>query len=312
MSSMEKAKGAIKSFADAEHIMPLAIQFISATVLIIALNQSCPTGGCDKYPNYTYATTAASIAMVFTAIGILLVSATELYDRDLFQLPGSLTLTVGKLLAIFLFIWWIVAAGVITFDGPFTSSALLANGYFSAWVGFIFSVVGLGVRTKHITSAMATSGASTIPMLSFFASSFVVMIAAARHLDQNKPTHHDETVFALIVALFSMVVSFAFLVLEQMGKADAIATAKLWTLILFATIWIVEACVVSFRGPFLTIDNGYCASWASVVLCLRAAFPEMADSTAAQPQTVDPGAAEANIAVARAAAAKSNNASDAV
>jgi len=38
-----------------------------------------------------------------------------------------------------------------------------------------------------------------------------------------------------------------------------------------AGLWVVIACTVSFRGPFVVTGNGYFASWFAVVMSVKAA-----------------------------------------
>ena len=84
----------------------------------------------------------------------------------------------GRLLMVFLFCWWAVAAGIITFDGPFEVNCppiltpsppdpalplpmiptthrserlqMVGNGYFATWFGFIFAVQGLGSTASDV------------------------------------------------------------------------------------------------------------------------------------------------------------------
>ncbi|EJK57391.1 hypothetical protein THAOC_22572 [Thalassiosira oceanica] len=45
-----------------------------------------------------------------------------------------------------------------------------------------------------------------------------------------------------------------------------------------AVAWIVEACLVSFNGPFVYTGNGYFASWAGAATSSMAACAAMQDS----------------------------------
>ena len=52
-----------------------------------------------------------------------------------FVQPGFLDKT-EKGVSLFLFLWWGIGTGIITFKSPFTETS---NGYFSAWAGFLFA-----------------------------------------------------------------------------------------------------------------------------------------------------------------------------
>ena len=46
---------------------------------------------------------------------------------------------------------------------------------------------------------------------------------------------------------------------------------------IFAILWIVMACLVTFRGPFLVTGNGYFAAWIGSVLCCLTTANLMSD-----------------------------------
>lgn len=141
--SVEKRYNELKAVLKSGSVhAPLGLQFIAAIVLLIAMTTYGPCTapellrsllGC---PNYEYGIAVAVIAMVFSSIALGLTFKREWYDKKLFTVPeiGSIpsagAVSVGYLISIFLFVWWIIGTSVLTFQGPFI---VTGNGFFAAW-----------------------------------------------------------------------------------------------------------------------------------------------------------------------------------
>ena len=114
---------------------------------------------------------AVLLGAVSFAIGSLMLLWNTYHVRSLdgacCRLPKVGDITAGFLLAIFLLLWWAAGAGIVTFDGPFTTTS---NGYFAAWAGLACSVLLLGECAPSMSaeeirkrSVLAASGASEKP-----------------------------------------------------------------------------------------------------------------------------------------------------
>ena len=77
----------------------------------------------DPYKAYALSVSVISLALC------LIIQTGE------FVQPGFLDKT-EKGVSLFLFLWWGIGTGIITFKSPFTRTS---NGYFSAWAGFLFA-----------------------------------------------------------------------------------------------------------------------------------------------------------------------------
>jgi hypothetical protein len=96
-------------------------QLLAAMVLLIAI-----TSTFGKSTNhYGYAISVAVIAMFFCLLGLLLSLRPDARDQLLFVAPLVGTVTIGYGNAIFLFAWWTIAAGILTFNGPFTDVSFI-------------------------------------------------------------------------------------------------------------------------------------------------------------------------------------------
>ena len=71
------------------------------------------------------------------------------------------------------------------------------------------------------------------------------------------------------------------MVLDKRGGADSKLYTYLTSVELFGLLsvaWIVEACLVTFNGPFIYTGNGYFASWAAAATSSMAACAALQDS----------------------------------
>mmetsp|Transcript_47963 Transcript_47963/g.95427 ORF Transcript_47963/g.95427 Transcript_47963/m.95427 type:complete len:279 (-) Transcript_47963:208-1044(-) len=244
---MDEANGAGQA-----NPLPLIGQIISAIVLFIA---ALSWGGGkisvsflnDHVKNWAFTVAASVIALLFSVPALVLMKAKpELYFKQLFAIPVVGPVFIGTFFSLFLFMWWAITAIIVTFDAPFK---VTTNGYFAAWGGFISSVMGLGigVGAQHAR-----------PLAGLAASSGVVIIAVIDYLDSG--VFVGETVIALIAAILSVIFVIVLFALDKAGHAVP-AKVKLVLLIAVAIMWIVVACVVTFRGPFLVTGNGYFGVW---------------------------------------------------
>eukprot|EP00986_Skeletonema_menzelii_P010885 scaffold5454_cov135-Skeletonema_menzelii.AAC.3 len=84
----------------------------------------------DPYKAY-----ALSVSVI--SLGLCLIIQTGEFVR-----PGFLDRS-EKGVSLFLFLWWGIGTGIITFKSPFIRTS---NGYFSAWAGFLFATRECYVR----------------------------------------------------------------------------------------------------------------------------------------------------------------------
>jgi hypothetical protein len=213
--------------------------FFAATVLLIA---ACVSAQGLKY--YKYSISVAAVAMFFSALGFGLTFNDELNEQ------------VGKFNSYFLVLWCFIGACILTFSSPFTSTD---NGYFASWGTVIFSLMGVQISVGDIKDAVEGMGS----LLGLGASSIVVIVAASTNLDSY---WKNETIYALTVACVTVIVVAVF-------ARDMVAPPlKFVVLAVFSLLWIVLACLVTFRGPFFITGNGYFGSWGGAITSVFAAM----------------------------------------
>jgi hypothetical protein len=94
--------------------LPYLGQLIAAIILVVAI--SLPT----EAKNYGYGLTVGILSILFSGFGLFLINKPTLHDQQLMTLPIIGPCNIGKCINLFLVVWWGIAAGVLTFNGPFT------------------------------------------------------------------------------------------------------------------------------------------------------------------------------------------------
>ncbi len=274
------------AFLTSDKVMPLLMQFVASVVLLMSACISFHCGenttsgisytvDCTMIKNWTYTIIAASVALCSSLTAMLLIKfARPTYDKVLAESTPAGDLSIGYILALCNFVWWGAAAGIITFQGPFTSTG---NGYFAVWAGFLCSVSGIGASVTKAWSAAANSSA----LLGLLVASIVVFCAllATESIGHAKP-YQGEAIFSLVISMITAITIMILLIMEAAEYEEGATKFKLPILIFFGVLWIVLACCVTFSGPFTSTSNGYFGSWAGAALCLRAAFPSTAEALA--------------------------------
>ena len=108
---------------------------------------------------HTYALIVGIVSLV---VGLLLwflqAKKPETLMKVLFNLPKVGDVTVESLTAFFLFAWWCVGAGILTFQGPFTQTT---NGYFATWAGLVSSTLIAGACMPVVADAKEKAPATS-------------------------------------------------------------------------------------------------------------------------------------------------------
>lgn len=206
--------------------------------------------------------------------GYILSSVAILGGIILLLLPNSTTATDSrhsciKYMQYFLFLWCFIGACIMTFKpGPFIQTG---NGYFASWGMVIFiaaaanppgeSTLTLNIL-DNINSAMDLGAASVL---------FIVALAVEFH--NGLVNYKGEAIYAICVAVVSVLLVLLLAVLKYIYKSNVgtstTGEALLWSLV--AVAWIIAAIVVTFRGPFDIMGNGYFSSWIGASLAFHTA-----------------------------------------
>lgn len=267
-------------------ILPIIAQYVAAMIILIAI-----TSKNNRVTNYTYGIIFSSVSMALCLIGTICHYTVSRSMEN--RLPGSSmilqSLTYSAALSIFLWLWWLVGVVILTFFGPFLVSS---NGYFACWAGLVCA-------TKALFNDLDSTGwidgllyGTELYKDVFFGALVVLLFALPRAIgknsdesnvsqiygvddDGNTKSYQNEAIFSLVI----VIITFPILVISRFGWAPQRVVAhqcfesillSLWGIL--AILWLVMACLVTFRGPFGQTGNGYFASWAGLVCCLTVAL----------------------------------------
>ena len=123
----------------------------------------------------------------------------------------------------------------------------------------------LGMKANAFGSRVKYLGA----VMGLITSSFIVIVATIAPIRDNM--YKSEAVYALVLACVTSASVLLILAMDKKGGSRSVM-AYFGVLTILAICWIVEACLVTFRGPFEATGNGYFASWAAAATCSMAAF----------------------------------------
>ena len=126
----------------------------------------------------------------------------------------------------------------------------------------VFATMALGVNASTVRSTASTAG----PMAGLFASSLVVLIAISTYGVKSGQMYFSELLYSLIVTLLSTIFSGA-----SLKGVDGLKAVMLPVMAVFAVLWSVAACLLTFRGPFLKTGNGYIGAWGGALTSVFAA-----------------------------------------
>ena len=123
----------------------------------------------------------------------------------------------------------------------------------------------LGMKANTLGSTIKGLDAA----LGLLASSVVVVVATITPIRDRMDK--DEAIYALVLACVTFAFVLIALSMDKKGRGMP-DMAYFGALAVLSVSWIIEACIVTFRGPFDTTGNGYFASWAAAATCTMAAF----------------------------------------
>ena len=227
-------------------LVPVLGTFVAATIVLVAL--LVDGNGVE---NFAYGVALSTIAMFFALVraGLALKGGSD-----------ELTSKAGMFLGHFLFVWCFIGTCILTFDGPYTFTG---NGYFASWAMTIFAVQAAGVTASAMASAVQGLGA----LLLFWVSSLVVLVSVCVWDNGFDGAYKENLIYSLILACVTLlVVGFLHYTKETAG-----GPVIFYTMVCFSIMWIVQAALVTFDGPFKLTGNGYFGSWAAAITSIFAA-----------------------------------------
>lgn len=166
----------------------------------------------------------------------------------------------------------------MTIRGPYTYTG---NGYCAAWMGFICSLVGVGMTLAHTRAALSSGSATQLGHATCALLLLMVLVPIVASDDGSYRQSRPQAIYTLVVAcasLLQLLIS-ASLQSQRDGPGESLARVVALARVLS---WAVLASWCTFTGPFQRTGNGFFAAWggalSSVLLLLRLLFPSTASA----------------------------------
>lgn len=235
---------------------PLVLVLATSFVLLLAV-MTCE----DNMKSRGYAIAVPVISIVLSLSYLLL----TIFKEQIYTM-------YGKHMTNILFMWNFTGASFLTFSSPFITTG---NGYFAAWGCVVTSAMTMGFTGEAFRSRIEGLG----PLLGTCGSAALVVIALIAHIGSGR-VNRKESVYAMVVCLISILAVAGIIYYEK--KLDQaipkwFLRVKFGLLAFFALLWLVLACLVTFKGPFNFTGNGYFASWAGATCVWFATFAAWKD-----------------------------------
>jgi len=228
---------------------------VASFVLMWAASTTCSDRNFCK-DKFGFAVAAGVISFIVAFVFIFL------------EHKENLTAQMRLGIVIFLFIWWVLVAGITTFgsDAPFV---IPGNGYFAAWGGLLASLFMISNEVGRVRDTLDRFARLGQRFAILAVASLVVMFAGVAECDNGCTGKQG---YAVAVGAISFcIVLVRILLKEKVGES----AQKVF--VLFMIVWWGAGLIVlTFFGPFEAVGNGYFGTWACLlasILLLNPAEP---------------------------------------
>lgn len=234
--------------------MGYAGMFCSATILLVALVVKGEPRKGDKY--YGYGLSIAIVSMFLALVGL----AMSMLKNNAQSAQSLVSINT------FMTLWSFIGAGFLTSSkGPFEQ---VGNGYFSSWGLVIFCCMALGSSAVGAAGQQAPTGLGA--MIGLKAAAIVLLFAISDEGLDKDDKYFGESLYGLILSILTILLMGCMSGTELKGQPAS--GLKFPILVTLGINWITAANLLTFRGPFQAVSNGYFGAWACAVAVLFAAM----------------------------------------
>jgi hypothetical protein len=176
-----------------------------------------------------------------------------------------------------LWIWWMFATFLLTFDKPYTTTG---NGYFSCWVGLLSAGALAYHKSGTVQSIISwiysekMGGGKMYHVCAVLMASVAELIAAAEVCMQLDHSCTHEHGWAISVGVISSAVCLLLLCLPSSTEDTDTKEYQYQSVIVsFAShflvmVWFPGVWVLTSHSPFVQAGNGYFACWAALLFSM--------------------------------------------
>jgi len=189
--------------------------------------------------------------------------------------------------AVFLFSWWAIGTGIMTFQGPFL---VTTNGYFGAWLAVASSAVLCHNLVQSFRDFVGRFGNYGRLLLLLLIASVTLLVQVL--FDTFDDYEHKNLSVAWIVAAGTLSVCLVMMLTkasEDIGRVLMVVNFLLWA---------VGVGFLTFDAPYLHTGNAYFACWCGLCMSALAVwrlFPDVVKK--AMPEAGEPPAAVVGVSV---------------
>ena len=263
-----------------KHLIPYAGLFFSAMILIIAVT-NVPEASkeyLEENRYYEYSIAVGSVAMLFSLLAAVM--------------DGPIKAATNY----FLFFWAFLGACLLTFESTFEDdensidiekdvgifALWISHGYFASWLCALYALSLFKTNLQQIS--MAPKDCAERARMPWTLASLLQITSIALYKandgdlrgfvrGDDASAFKQEEAYSLVISSATFVFMVVLVLLEWTENHKNIRnylSIKFMATGLFATAWVILAILVSFRGPFLGLGNGFFSAYAGMFAGLYA------------------------------------------
>eukprot|EP00934_Nitzschia_sp_Nitz4_P000418 Nitzschia sp. Nitz4//scaffold204_size40132//7932//9064//NITZ4_007538-RA/size40132-snap-gene-0.4-mRNA-1//-1//CDS//3329541461//418//frame0 len=265
-----ESSGEKRLFVVGNHQLAIDYRIVPFLLLIFAHLMVLIVGIVPVYKleHHGYIVAFSLIGMVLSLGGIILVLLDNKFGQELIpDMPMSVTM--GSVLAILLFVFDYIGANFLTYNGYFDD----VNAFFALWFCVYGSVLALDLDTEPMNEPLiGVDNIKGLFVASLTHAVSVIWIVASEYWDYSwylqeyKPEQFVSLTVAIITVLAAIAVEVSEGAKEHSGKVHSF----------LAVCWIVVTCLVTVRGPYdQSADIWFFSAWFSFYFSIMVAGEEI-------------------------------------
>lgn len=242
-----------------ERVLPRLIMIVLCSFVVmlqssVELGRASGDGGTQSYG---IAVGSISMGVTLGMLGMAKLKPQTFSNYVIPKIPGELTILQS--FAVFLFVWWVPGAIVLTFFAPFRGTS---NAYFATWAALIASLLVLadtwmavGDKLRALSTSRIHTDGNARSLVAMTLASILVFFASFEYVGEGV----SQGTYALIVSMISACLSaLTFFLTEKQKIGLAVKKAIAATLVIN---WIIAAIILTFDQPFTFTSNGFFGTW---------------------------------------------------